>query len=1181
MPKAPELTLGTSAVLDRPHLALLNILEGNPDAAVRSFYDPDALSPGERETLASRLGLQDSWLEPLINIASNPVVLMGLAGTLLTPAPNVKDFLRKTSGEARGPLVKFIAPITEQPGIVGSPLTRLLPEAAVAGNVVQADLAEKYYTLLANYEKSTGKRMTEDVLNRVIVPHIERRWDPERQWWQVRAQQLRKEGDIDYAETLLEGAQYAHDAVEAQFAKLGKHGEEFAKGWTSLMQYIHKTHFDPEVAHHYYRGLHQVAAGDTPGRIAKEVEGYFPHLPELRPRELQADAEIAKRVFMASPGESRQYSQSALRRKGVSLPSAIDALEINNVTTTADGTPWSALVGLGPTYSTDTNQVIARYIRQLSNAHMMMKPDRIPFTYPLLDVKLPQISPLDLPWKNQPYAKVLGAYREDPLSAYAAGTTAPFTADVLAEMQTVLPEQALAKAGRLMNPLSKGIHRAPTADELAQVHELFRSATSYYRKQKNEPALQAAHSLYAKLFPGPNGGPSVLAAGITGNVGRGQMIREHIEALAQSGDAAKVESAALLNNKVLPLMLGHLTQEQLRSMNKWQARYDSFAGLISKMSEWPTLGFAKDTLKRASGWLKESAPGYMESGSAITRWLTYSTLGLNLPSSAINLTQPFVNQAGMGPLIGKTRLAPAVTEGTEYVMTRLPDYFRLRGGVHPDFPNRQLLSHEALAHLFPEFYGQHLELDPALSRISTTAFDELFEKFLRLGKSEALPKIGKVLMTPFHGSELFNRMESYYGARIALEDVLPGTEYEFASSAQKMILPRDKAHPVVQKALNESAAELMGTTQFGSGPLHQPVGTLGWWAPWKQYTVFPARQLNLLLRLSGNPAWLSRTALTTGLLYSGAKEILGTDYSRGIITGGLPQLSTDAPFAPLPVPPALQLIGAGAMAAGGNADELRQSLPLLVPGGIQLSRLASFMPGGVGVSKTLMRPYADYGNPTPEGRIPVYSGRGSLTGYYSPVQLMAKAAGMQDVADGSMQEAQLTKYLLRQRDVARQFKKDYMDSMYQNDTTSMQRLQEQWSARYPGLGPIPVGKSDVRSLHMRRDVTRLERVMETIPPTLRPTFAGAVAAGLGRRYPEILGLTGEGLTAGGSISMREAYRLIPAVQVQQKTSALMEQEPSMHGQKLQSRLLQQADDDAINVRRSSIYPSTNMDEEAP
>ncbi|KKN03149.1 hypothetical protein LCGC14_1110620, partial [marine sediment metagenome] len=70
---------------DRPQLAFGNLLKGNIDAATRSIFAPQTLTPGEIQSFRSALfkgKKPNPFLKTITDIATNPLVIIGLAAGL-------------------------------------------------------------------------------------------------------------------------------------------------------------------------------------------------------------------------------------------------------------------------------------------------------------------------------------------------------------------------------------------------------------------------------------------------------------------------------------------------------------------------------------------------------------------------------------------------------------------------------------------------------------------------------------------------------------------------------------------------------------------------------------------------------------------------------------------------------------------------------------------------------------------------------------------------------------------------------------------------------------------------------------------------------------------------------------------------------------------------------------------
>jgi hypothetical protein len=81
---------------------------------------------------------------------------------------------------------------------------------------------------------------------------------------------------------------------------------------------------------------------------------------------------------------------------------------------------------------------------------------------------------------------------------------------------------------------------------------------------------------------------------------------------------------------------------------------------------------------------------------------------------------------------------------------------------------------------------------------------------------------------------------------------------------------------------------------------------------------------------------------------------------------------------------------------------------------------------------------------------------------------------------------------------------------------------------YPQLGPIKIKSSDIRAVHLRHDVSRIERVLETMPPEIRSQMGGAVQTALMHQADtgEFFGLDPEILQRQPTITARDKYRTV-------------------------------------------------------
>jgi len=254
------------------------------------------------------------------------------------------------------------------------------------------------------------------------------------------------------------------------------------------------------------------------------------------------------------------------------------------------------------------------------------------------------------------------------------------------------------------------------------------------------------------------------------------------------------------------------------------------------------------------------------------------------------------------------------------------------------------------------------------------------------------------------------------------------------------------------------------------------------------------------VRLGMNPNkldWgtMGRALAGSTTAYITARNLLNTDISGGLLTGALPLPQYEkAPFYPWPfVPPVAQIAGVGVKALmEGSTQALGDVGALLVPGGIAARR----------AYKSLAPRYADYQNPTPGGRIPLYNNDKSLMGTLSPMELTLRAMGLRPKSISAEQGA--AKWILSQRDRIRAFRRDYTQAMFENDAAKAEKVNKEFQRVYPEFGPLKIKKSDITALENRRQISRLHRIERGISKDYRPLFSSVIGeAGLARMTEDI------------------------------------------------------------------------------
>jgi hypothetical protein len=332
----------------------------------------------------------------------------------------------------------------------------------------------------------------------------------------------------------------------------------------------------------------------------------------------------------------------------------------------------------------------------------------------------------------------------------------------------------------------------------------------------------------------------------------------------------------------------------------------------------------------------------------------------------------------------------------------------------------------------------------------------------------------KGMMLPFAGSEKFNRLLSFYSFReAALADGLE------AAKAGKFA--RDMTH----------------FTMFPGGVLGQPNWLRGRWAPLRQFLHFPSRFAEYLygsLRMGPDPEKISlgimgRTLAGSAGIYTIARNMLGMDYAGGLAMGALPGPGYEgSAFYPMPfVPPVLSVLGEGVKAVhSGDYGKMGNVAALMMPGGLAARKAYS----------SLAPKYVGYRERGPDGKYPVYNKEGSLISRRSPMELTMTSLGL--TPSNVRQEQEFTQYLLRQRDLIRQYRKEYLEAVYENDMDRAGKIKQDWAKKFPDLGEMQVSKGDLKALITKRKQSRIERVLQGFPQSVRPIYERLIAEGMGQ-----------------------------------------------------------------------------------
>lgn len=624
----------------------------------------------------------------------------------------------------------------------------------------------------------------------------------------------------------------------------------------------------------------------------------------------------------------------------------------------------------------------------------------------------------------------------------------------------------------------------------------------------NNPILEYSTNLWDVV---PGYAHTAASAYAWTTKGHGQRLYDAAVKFKDSGDQLRYD---VLMGRYVPLALGRMTPNQANRVQGW-------ANTMLSTSDWlkgPTAEkwLPKGARETLSKWLTmdDGRAAYFATSKSFTNYLYLSTLGLNPAASLQNLMQPLLTSAPLGL---------PIHEGYQSVFTKVGDYVGLR---------QKKKDHvTAFREAFADYHAAGIPMDPEVDQMFSKKLGAWYDGPGAAGLERLRGTWGSTkdkLMGMFTGSELLNRLVTFESARIK------GGRDLRASLKQQGATMGEAAQ---KKAVMDFARQSVVATQFVGGTASQPYWLTDMPKAVTQLVTFPAKFFEFgtstAFRAGSaqdsiggiNPGTFARMYMYSQLGMLAAKSVLGIDVSDALLDGATPTPRGIGPFAPLPmVPPIMSILGAPAMdiAKGDYGfEETKKLLPLAVPGGVSLSRLVSVLPGGEGAAQMMGKRYVDYSMTTPDGRHPQYTADGNLIGYLSPTQIAMQGLGLGNYSDVK-QEQQVYAMLLKNRDRIRQWKRDYRTAVLNGQMGRAESIDREFQVQFPGVQLREMIKpQEFEADRMRREVPRLEKILDTLPPEVRPYYAQAIQTSLMALGPEFLGMPEGGLTSGATAKSRQ------------------------------------------------------------
>lgn len=1035
------MALRSSSLFGTAGIATSNLVQGDLDAALRSFYDSDSLSPKEAQDLVDKAGLSKHPLAPVFRMATNPIVILGLALALhfpVTSSAEWKEFSLQAYRKARTPgFLKGLKPLHAL--MKDTPKTIGIDVPGVYSGAV-SDISSWYQKFVPRWQKAFdnfGRKMTpedkfliavslddvgrglskfkmRDEAGKVIRVNGKPVGIPSPVNMEAINGALTTEhkvfigesrGILDDMFTSMFNTEYAKELIQTA---LDKKGQKFMKRfinsgvddrikmvlspeWNRVSNRLRARGF---VVGDYLPNYLPRMLSTTSGPAGLEREEHFVQWLN----EMSRKKNLSRRAITQSVGEGleSEAAGSLIERVGGMMPD-----------------PMNFDVRSKPWVGKYLNQEGVEHLNELANrtGRYAGRKDQGGIS------KFPGDPNPSPPLYSLDFSEVIKGYTHATARTYALTAT------------SVIHEGKAWSRGSLLKHAS---------EKLRQV-----------RPNSHPGDIVKASMLEDQFLP----------------ILEGRL--EHKQALAAQEWAAKKMNYA----KAL------WSVDEVEKANKYGVmdplEYDFLKSRATKVDNvFNSMPGAEGVRNKLKTWLEtDRGPFTLNSMSGGLAGLIYaSTIGGNVGAISVNSLQVMLTTV---PLIG----LKAAGKGLARTVNKLSEYadLRLKKGIG---------HREAFSSVFKDFTEAGLAETPLVEEaLGVTVGSGLTGSF---GKTKnAYDKAKGALLAPFGAFEMLNRLVTFEGGASVIEAEAGRALSKIGGEAKQLHLGKLR--------------HLVNQTQFVGGPHNTPYMLAGMNPLLRQYAHFSTSFINYLtdtLPYWGSGAkkyplginWgnIGRLAATGGIAYE-AGQALGVDLSPGLITGALPAPREGNPFYPMPfVPPIVAAAGSVAMDIHeGKLDKTRYAASMFVPGGLQASKM-SMLAGSPQIAKALGRKYVDWNNVTMDGRVAVYTEDGKLVGYETPAGLFMNAVGIPGAGDLA-KESELMKFLVSNRDRIHETRKRYMDAFVKNDYREADAIAREYQQAF-GF-PLQMKDSDWRALEIRRSVPRMESVIQTLPAELRPIYA--------------------------------------------------------------------------------------------
>ena len=615
------------------------------------------------------------------------------------------------------------------------------------------------------------------------------------------------------------------------------------------------------------------------------------------------------------------------------------------------------------------------------------------------------------------------------------------------------------------------------------------------------------------MYPGPTGEKGMPASWRpygggpkpAGGFSLNDLVNTQMAALEEQAGADGYV-ARTMRQHVLPSVFGYRTVEDgaSKAMSSWTR------GKVLSLANSEFFKAVEDNGGVAERFVRgmrrygSSAPGDSTGfGSDIARVFYGSTIGLNLNTALTNLLQPLHNLHQLGFKNTVKAYAQSIEQMYAYGKARAA----LGKGASP----QQI--EEAMDRTMSRTLAGGVKVKMRDIADISSAWDAVEKPGFGAQLSAGSGGVFEAVMKPFQITEMMNRMATGNA-------VLNAAEEGWAMAGRKSRLDPFRAQ---QEA--RSAVEAM---QFGSSPLNRP---LMFYTDYlrnpaiRQFLQFPVRSgvnivtmpgliggtRNVLGKEVSNPYAIAgldtmRMLGVSAIAYEVGKNMFGADLSRGLAVGFVPDIDVEKDKElMLPVPPFADALYSGVRSfmAGGDKEILSDVVPMLIPGGISISRAL----GGLPKSETLQalglqKRYAAWDQADQEGNVPVFDQTGRLMGMYSGTDIVLRSMGT-DM--GRFQnQGEVTQFLLKNRDQMRDKRREWIAAVLNNNMSAAQKVKANYERQF-GM-PLTVTQQQMKEAVRVREESISSRTLSSMDKDLQQQYRDVMQATVpqamtGPQYP--------------------------------------------------------------------------------